>query len=124
MNDLDLDALKESLVRREAVLERAPPTALPKDRLEEMAEAADVVAECIDVLTKGGSNLVGELLRGADKFYEWNHYPDGDIYDTGLKVVVPNEDSPLKKDMFGEKTEFLTLAQFREWLSKYNLTGS
>lgn len=81
MAELDLDALKDSLVRREAVTDRAPPTALPPDRLEEMAAAADVVEECVRALTKGGSNLVGELLRGAGTFYEWNHYPDGDVYD-------------------------------------------
>lgn len=50
--------------------------------------------------------------------------PEGDIYDTGLKVVVPDEKSPIKKDSFGERTEFLTLDAFREWLKKYNLTGS
>lgn len=50
--------------------------------------------------------------------------PNGDIYDTGLKVVVPSEESPLKREMFGEKTEFLPLAQFKEWLAKYNLPGS
>ena len=50
--------------------------------------------------------------------------PDGDIYDTGLKVVVPNDKSSLKKEMFGEKTQFLKLAEFREWLTKYKLDGS
>jgi len=50
--------------------------------------------------------------------------PQGDIYDTGLKVVVPNDKSPLKADMFGKKTEFLTLSAFREWLEKYKLQGS
>jgi ribose transport system substrate-binding protein len=50
--------------------------------------------------------------------------PGGNIYDTGLKVVVPDESSPLKADMFGARTQFLTLAQFRDWLNKYNLTGS
>jgi ribose transport system substrate-binding protein len=50
--------------------------------------------------------------------------PDGDVYDTGLKVVVPDKDSPLKREMFGEKTQFLKLSEFRDWLKKYNLTGS
>ncbi len=49
---------------------------------------------------------------------------NGDLYDTGLKVVVPNEGSPLKADSFGPKTEFLKLDAFKEWLTKYNLTGS
>ena len=50
--------------------------------------------------------------------------PDGDIYDTGIKVVVPDAGSPLKADMFDKKTTFLKLSEFQEWLKKYNLTGS
>jgi ribose transport system substrate-binding protein len=49
---------------------------------------------------------------------------EGDIYDTGLKVVVPGTDSPLKKGMFADNVEFLTLPEFQDWLKKYNLTGS
>src|SRR5262249_12404833 len=50
--------------------------------------------------------------------------PDGDIYDTGLKVVVPDKGSPLKAEMFDKRTQFLKLSEFRDWLKKYNLTGS
>lgn len=50
--------------------------------------------------------------------------PNGDLYDTGLKVIVPNEGSPLNAELFGKKTEFLKLDAFKEWLTKYNLTGS
>jgi ribose transport system substrate-binding protein len=50
--------------------------------------------------------------------------PDGDLYDTGLKVVVPDEGSPLKPEMFDAKTQFLKLGEFREWLNKFGLTGS
>ena len=50
--------------------------------------------------------------------------PEGDIYDTGIKVVVPDKGSPLKPGMFDKKTQFLNLADFREWLKKYSLTGS
>lgn len=49
---------------------------------------------------------------------------NGDIYDTGLKVVVPNGDSPLKADQFPEKVQFLTLPEFQDWLNKYGLSGS
>jgi ribose transport system substrate-binding protein len=49
---------------------------------------------------------------------------DRDIFDTGLKVVVPDDKSPLRKEMFSDKTEFLLLDAFRDWLKKYNLTGS
>lgn len=50
--------------------------------------------------------------------------PDGDLYDTGLKVVAPDEHSPLKADLFGPKTQFMKLSDFRAWLDKYSLTGS
>lgn len=49
---------------------------------------------------------------------------DGDIYDTGLKVVIPDEGSPIKGEDFGKKTEFLKLGEFQEWLKKYDLTDS
>jgi ribose transport system substrate-binding protein len=49
---------------------------------------------------------------------------EGDIYDTGIKVVVPDSGSPLRGEMFDKKTQFLKLSDFREWLKKYNLTGS
>ncbi len=81
MVNLDVEALQKSLVRREAASGPLPPTALPTERLEEMAAAAAEIAECYRVLTKGGSNVVGELLRGQGTFTEWNHYPKGDVYD-------------------------------------------
>ena len=55
--------------------------ALPRARLEAMAEAAEVVVDCHRVLAKSGENMVSELLRGIETFYEWDHYPEGDIYD-------------------------------------------
>jgi ribose transport system substrate-binding protein len=50
---------------------------------------------------------------------------DGDIHNTGLKVVVPDASSPLKAEHFDAKsTEFMTLSTFQDWLKKYNLQGS
>ena len=49
---------------------------------------------------------------------------DGDIFNTGLKVVVASDKSPLKADMFAEGTEFMLLSKFQEWLKKYSLEGS
>jgi ribose transport system substrate-binding protein len=50
--------------------------------------------------------------------------PEGDLYDTGLKIVVPDEHSPLTPKMFGAKTEFLQLGEFKKWLTRYSLEGS
>ncbi len=49
---------------------------------------------------------------------------NGDLLDTGLKVIVPNEGSPLTPELFGPKTEYMKLDVFKAWLTKYNLTGS
>lgn len=48
----------------------------------------------------------------------------GDIFDTGLKVVVPDEKSLVKKEAFGGKIQYLTLEEFKAWLKKYGLKGS
>jgi ribose transport system substrate-binding protein len=68
-------------------------------------------------LVEKDDKTIKEILPKKDK-------PDGDLYDTGLKVVVPDEGSPLKAEMFEKNTQFLKLSQFRDWLKKYNLTGS
>ena len=46
-----------------------------------MAAAGAEVVECHRVLTKTGDNIVGELLKNNGTFYEWDHYPPGDVYD-------------------------------------------
>ncbi len=50
--------------------------------LESMAAAGADVIECQLVLAKTGDNVVGEALRGQGTFYEFNHYPAGDVYDS------------------------------------------
>ncbi len=51
--------------------------------------------------------------------------PEGDIYTTGLRVVVPHAESPVKKELFDlEVVEYLLLDDFRAWLDKYGLTSS
>ena len=50
--------------------------------------------------------------------------PDGDLFDTGLKVVVPDEGSPLKQEMFESNVQFLKLKAFKDWLAQYDLKGS
>ncbi len=54
---------------------------MPREQLELMAEAGAEVVNCMRVLAKSGDNVVAELLRGEETFYEWDHYPKGDVYD-------------------------------------------
>ena len=46
-----------------------------------MRDAGEMVRECDRILANAHDNIVGELLKGEETFYEWNHYPDGDVYD-------------------------------------------
>lgn len=54
---------------------------VPRPELERMAAAGREALECMRVLAKTGASIVSEALRGADGFYEWEHYPAGDVYD-------------------------------------------
>lgn len=65
-----------------------PPSAGPniaglyRAELEQMQEAGREILECYRVLRKGGLNVVGEVLRGQGAFYENNHYPEDDVFDS------------------------------------------
>lgn len=53
----------------------------PRSELEAMLAAGARVLESKRVLANTGDNVVGELLRDSATFYEWNHYPEGDVFD-------------------------------------------
>jgi len=56
--------------------------ALGTARLRGMLEAGMRVVECHRALARTGDNIVGELLPREDTFYEFDHCPPGDIYDS------------------------------------------
>jgi hypothetical protein len=58
-------------------LEPAPTNGM----LERMSAAGVTAVNCIRVLSKGGQNLVGEVLRGNGEFTQWEHYPPDDVRD-------------------------------------------
>lgn len=68
-------------------------------------------------LLKKDQSLISEMLPTYGN-------PEGDLYDTGIKVVVPGDDSPIKADLFPGKVQHMTLPTFEAWLQKYGLTGS
>ena len=49
--------------------------------LETMAASGNQALECSRVLKMSAATIVGEVLKGQGEFYEWNHYPLGDVYD-------------------------------------------
>ena len=56
-------------------------TTLSESERDSMARAGDRILECYRVLRKSQANIVGELLKGQGEFFEWDHYPSGDVYD-------------------------------------------
>jgi hypothetical protein len=57
------------------------PTRLTRTDLERMAAAGRELLEIERILAKTGDTVVGEALRDGGIFYEWQHYPAGDVYD-------------------------------------------
>ncbi len=51
------------------------------DRLAEMRDAAHEVVECHRILANTNDNIVGELIKDTEGFFEWDHYPEGDVFD-------------------------------------------
>ncbi len=49
--------------------------------LETMLAAGEDILECYRVLKKASLNIVGECLKDQGTFYEFDHYPTGDVYD-------------------------------------------
>src|SRR5207248_11002980 len=50
-------------------------------RLELMAAAGGEVASAERALARQDTSIVARLLRDEGTFYEWEHFPAGDIYD-------------------------------------------
>ena len=55
--------------------------AIPHSGRKAQRTAGREVLECYRLLAKTGDNVVGELIRGHETFYQWDHYPEGDAYD-------------------------------------------
>lgn len=90
VNDSGMSRTRIGQSGRATILPAAPASArpsgndpwrLPRPVLAAMVEAGDEVRECHRVLAKTGDNVVGEILRDQGVFYEWTHYPEGDVYD-------------------------------------------
>jgi hypothetical protein len=71
----------EAQIRQAALENDIALDSLSTGVLEGMAEAGAEAVEVHRVLAKTGDNIVGELLKNNGTFYEWDHFPPGDVYD-------------------------------------------
>lgn len=122
-----VDVVKEANRRKDftVVVFDAEPTAITA-----MAEGnidAMVVQNPFQMGFQGIRALAALVTDKKDvlaEMYPRYGQPQGDLYDTGLKVVIPNAESPLKGDLFDKSVELLTLDSLQTWMKKYGLTGS
>ena len=109
---MDLEALRDSLIRREGGPAPPPLWSAPPERAEEMARAADAVEDSLRAAETDGGNLVARVLRGQGAFAEWRHYPKGDAYDrrTGAQYYYHAHPSALRGGEHGHFHTFLRAA--------------
>jgi hypothetical protein len=86
---------------------------LPTEELERLAEAGQEVVEAHRVLAKTGDNIVGELLRGHETFFEWDHYPPGDVYDRASHGQYYYHAHPARERFENENGHFHTFLRPR-----------
>ena len=82
--------------------------ALPREDLLAMASAGDEILEVYRVLGKTGDNVVGEILRNYGTFYEWDHFPTGDVYDHETHAQFYYHAHPIDQRFDGEHGHFHT----------------
>lgn len=80
---------------------------ISRRELESMLSAGAKVLESKRVLANTGDNVVGELLRDSATFYEWNHYPEGDVFDPNSNAQYYYHAHP-KDERPGEHGHFHT----------------
>jgi hypothetical protein len=97
---------------------------LPADELESIVGAGEEVEEIARLLAKTEDNIVGELIKDAGTFYEWNHYPDGDVYDaeTGSQFFYHAHPADLRVGEHGHFHTFLRPSGMPEGMQPVDLS--
>lgn len=68
--------------------------------------------------------LVEDDQKTIKEMFPKHGEKDGDLFDTGLKIIVPDDSSAWDKVKFPANIEVMKLGAFKDWLRKYNLEGS
>ncbi len=83
-----------------------------------------LATKLMKALVEEDHQTIHELYPDYDPQTKQFRSKDGDILTTELRVVVPDETSPLDPGMFEQTTKFFTYPEFRKWLAERKLTGS
>ena len=80
--------------------------------------------QLMKALIEDDQQTIAQMYPGYDPQTRRFNGPDADIFTTGMRVVVPDDNSPLRPEIFSPGTEFFKYSEFRAWLRERNLTGS
>ncbi len=88
--------------------------------------AGDDILESYRVLRNTDDNVVGEVLRGQGTFYEWNHYPPGDVFDrnSGSQYFYHAHPTDLRGGEHGHFHTFLRRAGMPAGVKPVTYNGS
>jgi ribose transport system substrate-binding protein len=87
-------------------------------------QMGDLSVKLMRALTKKDGAAIQKVLPSYDPETGKFKQPDGDVYHTELRVVVPNKESPLKADLFRPETKFFYFDDFKKWLDERHLVSS
>ncbi|MDG2382030.1 MAG: substrate-binding domain-containing protein [Pirellulaceae bacterium] len=80
--------------------------------------------ELMKALVEDDHEKIASMFPGYDSETQKFKSEGDDIYTTELRVVVPDNGSPLTPEMFNPETKYFTYTEFREWMKERDLTGS
>src|SRR5260370_10809086 len=64
-----------------AHIDRRESLRVSRSEIEHMASAAAAIRDCCRELAERGGDIVAELAAGGRAIAEWQHYPEGEVYD-------------------------------------------
>lgn len=80
--------------------------------------------QLLKALVEGDGETIKSIYPSYDPASGKFGDPDGDILDTELRVVVPDEKSPIKAELFSEGIKFFYYKDFKKWLDERKLKNS
>jgi ribose transport system substrate-binding protein len=87
-------------------------------------QMGELTVKLVKALIEDDHKAIGEIFPGYDVEAKKFKTADGNVFNTDLRVVVPDEESPLKKEMFDPKTKFFYYKDFKKWLDERGLVSS
>lgn len=87
-------------------------------------QMGQLAVKLMTAIVKDDHASIAEVYKDYDAEKKEFTTTDGDIFNTELRVVAPDEKSPLKADLFRPETKFFYYKDFKKWLDERGLVSS